>query len=189
MPTSTARAKLLDTAQRLFYEDGITTTGVDRIVAEAGVSKPTLYAHFGTKDALIDAVLRRRHERRPAELTRWLDEHTDNPRDRLLGVFDWLAGWQRSQGNRGCAFVNAATEVRGGPVLDTIRGHKGWWRGYLAGLAASAGVPDPDSFGADLLLLIDGVNGRLLVDGDPEVVTRAKRLATVLLDAALDGSR
>ena len=54
-------ARLLDTATELFYTEGIAATGVDKVVARAGVSKPTLYAHFGSKDELVAAVLERRH--------------------------------------------------------------------------------------------------------------------------------
>ena len=192
---SPARLRLLDAAQRLFYADGIAATGVDRIVAEAGVAKPTLYTHFGTKDALVDAVLRRRHERRGAELREYLDEHAHSPRERLLAVFDWLAEWQADEGRRGCAFLNAAAEVRDGTALETIRAHKSWWLGELSALAEAAGVPDPEQFGGDLLLLLDGANGRQLVHGEhTAAAARARRIAATLLDAtlldaALDGPR
>ena len=64
----TAREKLIDTAEGLFYADGISATGVDAVVREAGVSKPTLYAHFGSKQELVAAVLQARHARRAAAL-------------------------------------------------------------------------------------------------------------------------
>ena len=100
--TSSARDRLLETSARLFYEAGITATGVDTIAREAGVSKPTLYAHFGSKTELVAAVLTARHERRVADLAA-----VEGP----LGVFAYLAAFYAAEGARGCAFLNAAAEL------------------------------------------------------------------------------
>ncbi len=180
-----AHARLLDAATELFYSEGITATGVDRVVARSGVSKPTLYAHFGSKDALVTAVLERRHAERVATLDAWVHAHADSPRGWLLAVFDWLAEWHASEGTRGCAFVNAAAEVAdpANPAREVARRQKRWMREYLAGLAAEAGLPEPERLGADLMLLVDGANARVLVDGDLEAARDARRLAELLIDA------
>ncbi len=180
------RARLLDTATELFYTEGIAATGVDKVVARAGVSKPTLYAHFRSKEALVAAVLERRHGERVATLDAWVRAHADSPRERLLAVFDWLASWHASVGGeRGCAFVNAAAEVAGTghPAREVARRHKRWMRDYLAGLASEAGLPDPKRLGCDLMLLVDGANARVTVDGDLAAAADARRLAAVILDA------
>jgi AcrR family transcriptional regulator len=179
-------ARLLDTADELFYAEGITATGVDRVVARAGVSKPTLYAHFRSKDELVAAVLERRHGKRVATLDAWVQAHADSPRERLLAVFDWLATWHASEGGkRGCAFVNAAAEVAGPghPAREVARHHKRWMREYLAGLAAEAGFSDPLRLGSDLMLLVDGANARVTVDGDLAAAMDARRLAAMIIDA------
>ncbi len=177
--------RLLDAAAELFYSEGITATGVDRVVARSGVSKPTLYAHFGSKDELVAAVLERRHAERVAKLDAWVRAHADSPRGRLLAVFDWLAKWHASEGARGCAFVNAAAEVAdpANPAREVARREKRWMREYLAGLAAEAGLPEPACLGADLMLLVDGANARVLVDGDLNAAIDARRLAALLIDA------
>src|SRR5262245_2695423 len=59
-PTSEARQRILETADRLFYQEGVRAVGVDRIIAEAGVAKMSLYKHFPSKDDLILAVLKHR---------------------------------------------------------------------------------------------------------------------------------
>src|SRR6478735_4858575 len=111
MPASPAKEKLLDSASDLFYEDGIAATGVDDVVRAAGVSKPTLYAHFGSKAELVAAVLARRHAARAGEL----EALEGGP----LAVFGWLADFYARDGARGCAFVNAAAELaHGGPGRD-----------------------------------------------------------------------
>ena len=179
-------ARLLDTATELFYTEGIAATGVDKVVARAGVSKPTLYAHFRSKDELVAAVLERRHNERVATLDAWVRAHADRPRERLLAVFDWLATWHASGGGeRGCAFVNAAAEVSGPghPAREVARRHKRWMREYLAGLAAEAGFSDPNRLGSDLMLLVDGANARVTVDGDLAAASDARRLAAMIIDA------
>ena len=191
MPARTAaRDRLLDTAAELFYGRGITATGVDAVVAAAGVSKPTLYAHFRSKSELVTAVLERRHARRQTSLPAWVTARTDDPRQRLLAVFDWLADFYAAEGRRGCAFLNAAAEIPdpADPARDVVGRHKRWTRDYLAELAAEAGLDDPGRIGSQLLLLIDGASSRLVVESDPaagrEIAGLARQAATVLIDAA-----
>ncbi len=190
MPVRTAaRDRLLDTASDLFYDRGITATGVDAVVAAAGVSKPTLYAHFRSKSELVAAVLERRHSRRQASLQAWVTARTDDPRQRLLAVFDWLAEFWAGEGRRGCAFLNAAAEIPdpADPAREVIRRHKRWTRDYLARLGEQAGLRDPDRVGSQLLLLMDGASSRLVVETDPmvarEIAAVARQAAVVLLDA------
>src|SRR5712691_3015747 len=108
-----ARERLLAAADELFYEEGVHTVGIDRVIEHAGVAKATLYSAFGSKDELIRAYLTRRHqvwrERVAAKL-----ETYDASRDRLLGVFDWLSEASAHPGFHGCAFMNASAEDRPG---------------------------------------------------------------------------
>ncbi len=89
----------------LFYDRGINATGVDTVVAAAGVSKPTLYAHFRSKSELVVAVLERRHTRRTQSLQAWVTAQATDPRQGVLAVFDWLADFYPEEGRRGCAFL------------------------------------------------------------------------------------
>src|SRR3954464_3248597 len=110
------RDRLLAAADELFYAEGVHTVGIDRIIERAGVAKASLYSTFGSKDELVRAYLEGRHELRRARLVRGL-ERFDNPRDRLLGVFDVLAEVAAAPSFRGCAFYNASAEsTPGGPV-------------------------------------------------------------------------
>src|SRR5713101_9253741 len=84
-----ARERLLAAADELFYEEGVHTVGIDRVIEHAGVAKATLYSAFGSKDELIRAYLTRRHQVWQERIAEKLASY-DTPRDRLLGVFDWL---------------------------------------------------------------------------------------------------
>jgi AcrR family transcriptional regulator len=100
------REKLLRAAAEVFYRHG-TSAGVNELAERAGVSKVSLYRHFGSKEELIEAVLRRRSD----HVVAWLRDAADapsDPVDRVLAVFDALRGWYAEQGFRGCAIVNAA---------------------------------------------------------------------------------
>ena len=104
-----ARDRLLAAADELFYEGGIHTVGIDRVIERAGVAKATLYDIFGSKDALIRAYLEARHDARKARLSAWLERY-DHPRERLLGVFDAMVDLMKAEGFRGCAFTRAGSE-------------------------------------------------------------------------------
>jgi AcrR family transcriptional regulator len=155
-----SREQLLHTAGRLFYERGIAATGVDTIVRESGVSKPTLYAQFRSKEALVAEVLAARHATRQAELTAFVARVEAS--DRIAAVLDYLADFYARDGARGCAFLNAAAE---GAAPEAVREEKRWLRDFLIGVARDAGASDPERLGSQLLLLVDGISGRAVVDG------------------------
>src|SRR4051795_873751 len=104
-----ARDRLLAAADELFYAEGVHTVGIDRGIERAGVAKASLYSTFGNKEGLVKAYLEGRHERRRARLLEGLAQYED-PRDRLLGVFDVIADAIDRPTFRGCAFYNASAE-------------------------------------------------------------------------------
>ncbi|MEV7389074.1 MULTISPECIES: TetR/AcrR family transcriptional regulator [unclassified Streptomyces] len=181
-----AGERLLAAASELFYAQGIGAVGVDAVVARSGVSKPTLYAQFGSKDGLVAAVLDRRRWTRQQALTEFLDGLSSGPEEKLLAVFDWLALGHAKPGFRGCPFTNAAVELpdAGHPARAVILAYKTSLRTTLAGLAADAGLADPEELGSDLLLLIDGANARVVHSGDHTAMRRAGSAAARLIAAA-----
>src|ERR1700712_1525754 len=110
---TSARERLLTAADELFYEEGIHSVGIDRIIERAGVAKASLYNTFGSKDELVRGYLQSRHEARQARLTTKLARY-DDPRDRLLGVFDVMDELFAEPRFRGCAFLNASAEAPAG---------------------------------------------------------------------------
>ncbi|MEU8974509.1 TetR/AcrR family transcriptional regulator [Streptomyces monashensis] len=181
-----AGERLLAAASELFYAQGIGAVGVDAVVARSGVSKPTLYAQFGSKGGLIAAVLDRRRWTRQQALTDFLDGLSSGPEEKLLAVFDWLAQGHVKPGFRGCPFTNAAVELpdAGHPARAVILAYKTALRTTLAELAADAGLADPEELGSDLLLLIDGANARVVHSGDHTAMRRAGSAAARLIAAA-----
>ncbi|MGI5472631.1 TetR/AcrR family transcriptional regulator [Streptomyces sp. CA-132043] len=181
-----ARTRLLDAADRLFYERGVQAVGMDELRAAAGVSLKRLYQCFPAKRELVEAYLRRRDERWRAALAEYVAAHGATPADRVLAVFDWLEEWFAGPRFRGCAFVNAYGEL--GAVSDGVAGaahdHKYAVRGYTTGLAAALGAAEPDALGGQLALLIDGATTTAAINGDPSAARLARDTAAALLAAA-----
>jgi AcrR family transcriptional regulator len=183
-----ARDLLVTTAAEMIYRRGVSATGVDTITRESGVSKPTLYTHFRSKDELVTAALEWRHERRRSELTAFLVAVGGSGIDRALAIFDWVAEVNLASGLRGCAFLNAAVELveeSDEPALAVVRGHKAWWLGLFQALLAESGVPDRDEVAEELMLLLDGTFARMLVTRDVKPAKTARRLAAMAIRARL----
>lgn len=169
------KERILQTADKLFYLQGIRAIGVDTIAAEVGISKRTLYNHFPSKDALIAAYLERRFvSARPSDKP---------PAEQILATFDSLERRFAAKDFRGCPFVNAVAEL--GPADRAVKkiaiafkeSRRLWFRDRLNDL----GVADAEAVATQLVLLVDGSIAQDLVRDDPAMARAAKEAATVLL--------
>ncbi len=183
-PVGKAKERLLEAAGRRFYADGISATGIDAITAEAGVAKMSLYNNFSSKDELVVAYLDRRH----AEWLGLLEERTQRARnaiERVLAVFDAYldhAGLAYAHGFRGCGLLNGAAELPvGHPGRERVRAHKDEVRRIMIERCTGAGASDPEQLGEHLFLVVEGGVVTAGVDGNPERLQRARRLAQLLL--------
>ena len=183
-----ARERLLAAANELFYEEGVHTVGIDRVIERAGVAKGSLYNTFGSKDALVHAYLKGRHDTIADRITRALESY-DTPRERLLGVFESQGRSLADTGYRGCAFARASAESHPGDLVEQAYGeYRGWVRSLLTRLAGEAGAPDPAALASQLHLLYDGTGVSARMDHDPAASAAARAAAAALLDAALAGA-
>ncbi|MGE0725194.1 MAG: TetR/AcrR family transcriptional regulator, partial [Alphaproteobacteria bacterium] len=152
--------------------------GVEAVAAEAGISKRTLYNHFASKDALIEAYLARRSVPLPSP--------ADDPLAEILASFDRLEETFRRGDFRGCPFVNAVAEIgdrRHGAARLAVAfkaDREAWMRRRLTAL----GVADPDGLAVQIRLLVEGAIATMLVRGDPLVAGAAREAARTLLAAA-----
>ncbi|WP_052847951.1 TetR/AcrR family transcriptional regulator [Streptomyces avicenniae] len=181
------RAEILRAATALFYAHGLDGIGVAELCARAGISKETLYRHFGSKDGLVEAVLEARSDRTVHWLERAAEAAGDDPERQLAAVFDALEGWYGEPAFRGCAVVNAAIQHREGPALGIAVRHLVRYHDLLTGIAARAGAADPAAVGAQLLYLLEGatvVAGHQGGDGARGPTGQAKAAALTLLRAA-----
>jgi AcrR family transcriptional regulator len=179
-----ARERLLAAASQLFYDEGVHTVGIDRVIERAGVAKASLYNTFGSKDALVRAYLEGRHALQVERITGYLARYSD-PRERLLGVFEAQGQVFADPSFRGCAFVSASAESPGELVEQATAEYRGWVRTLLTELAREAGVAAPEPLGRQLHMVYDGASLAARMDHDPSVSVAARAAAETLLDAAL----
>ena len=174
----TMKQRILETADRLFYLQGIRAIGVDTIAAEAGISKRTLYNHFPSKDELISAYLERRFTRAPPS--------DQPPVEQILATFDRLERGFASKGFRGCPFVNAVAELgtEDRSVKKIAIAFKESRRLWFRDLLLLLDVADAEGLATQLQLLVDGSIAQDLVRDDPSMARAAKNAARVLLKNA-----
>jgi AcrR family transcriptional regulator len=178
------RSTILDRATALFYERGLDGIGVAELCAAVGVSKETLYRHFGSKDGLVRAVLETRSDR----VTRWLAAAVESagpdPADQLTAVFDALAQWYTEPTYRGCAILNAAAQRHADPAQTVAVRHLDRRLELLTGIAQRAGVTDATALGKQFLVLIAGATVIADHHNDPTAAQTAKTAAQALLSTA-----
>ena len=183
MVSHSGRERILDAAYELFSRSGVTTVGVDTLVAHAGVAKMTLYRNFGSKDELALAFLQQREER---WVYGWLrteiEARATNSRDRLLAIFDVFGEWFHREDFEGCAFVTIMLELddRTDPVRQACVAHLEVIRSIIRELAGEAGITDTDAFARQWHILMKG-SIVSAAEGDVDAGARARELGELLL--------
>ncbi|PTV60392.1 MULTISPECIES: TetR/AcrR family transcriptional regulator [Pseudomonas] len=181
-PMTDTREKILATAEKLIYENGIHATGMDLLVKTSGVARKSIYRYFANKDDVAAAALNARD-------IRWMTwfrsecEKAQTPEARILGIFDALKSWFESDGFRGCAFINTAGEVGDAddPVRQIAKLHKQKLLDYTLELTSALGVNDPTGLAKQLLLIIEGTITVAHVMGDHTALDSAREITKVLL--------
>ena len=181
-----SRELVLAAAGELFYARGFTAVGMDELRNASGISLKRLYRLFPSKDVIVEEVLVAWQRMWTAGVSAQV-ESAQAPRERLLAVYDFLAGWFASEGFRGCAFINSFGEVGGasGRIADIVRTHKKHFQNYLAQLADDAGAPA--SLAPQLAILAEGAITTAAIAASDEPARQARAAAEILIDVALQG--
>jgi AcrR family transcriptional regulator len=178
--TSEARQRILEAADRLFYQEGVRAVGIDRIIAEANVAKMTLYTHFPSKDDLILAVLKHREQGVLEFFRSAMERHCKKTKSPLRAFFAALKDFFDSPGFRGCPFQNAAVELADPthPGTEFVRGHKQRFSEFLRRLVEETVGKAAVKVAPALSILVEGAIVTAVIQGNPEA-------ADVARDAAL----
>jgi AcrR family transcriptional regulator len=183
-PSGEARERILRTAYELFRDHGVQAVGVDRIVAEAGVAKTTLYHHFSSKDQLAVAALELREQLWTRDwLAKEVERRGRTPVDRLLAIFDVFDEWFRGRDFEGCFFINTLLELRdrtspiGAASVTALANIRDLVRSY----AEVAGVRDPEAFAREWQVLMSGTCVGAMA-GDADSAVRARATAVLVLE-------
>lgn len=156
-PIAHARVRILGTANRLFYDEGVHSVGVDRIIAESGVTKATFYKYYRSKELLMVAYLELR-DNYTRELVHSVYRETNDPLERIRGLASAIAAEARKPDFRGCPFINATAQFNdpSHPVRQAITRHRQWYTDVIRQLFADAGHPRPADATDDYFLARDG---------------------------------
>ena len=182
----TARDRLLAAADRLFYRDGLRASGIDAVIAEAGVAKMTLYSHFKSKDELIAEYLRQRGARTREWLATTAARRAAQSGDWIAGLFAALKEWFASPDYRGCAFINAASELPdpAHPGRAAIAEHERLFAELVTDVLRKAKVRDAEAATESLVLIINGAIVSVACGGPPDVADAALSAARKVLGRA-----
>ena len=183
MKRAEKREHLIQVATELFNRCGYHASGIDRVIAEAGIAKTTLYRHFPSKEDLIVAVLKRIDAQYREDMRKGVDARTRDAKEKLLATFDVLEDWFRSKMFYGCPFMSAASEYN-------VRNSSVFQEAVLPlSLLRAAGLDDPGRIGEEINLLHEGATAVAQVSGDSQTASRAKAMAVRLIDATLEFCR
>lgn len=181
---SDARQRIVETAERLFYAEGVRAVGIDRIIAEAGVAKMSLYNHFASKDALILATLEYREQKFDALFEKWMTKHAKTGLNRLEAFFAALKDWFKSSGFRGCMFINACAELADADHEGSkfSAGHKERFHQMLKRtIAETAGEQVAEEISPAIALLVEGAITTAVMQQSPKPADVAKAAALALV--------
>jgi AcrR family transcriptional regulator len=151
--TLSARDRILATALRLFYRDGIRATGIDKIIAESGVAKMSFYRHFPSKADLVRAFLAARHDYWMGWFTAAVERRF--AAEGLAAIAGAMSEWFAETDFRGCAFINTVAES--GAEFPAAVEHKRALEAYIRGLAERLSLPSPAIIAAKAMILIEGM--------------------------------
>jgi AcrR family transcriptional regulator len=181
-----AADRIRKTARELFYREGIRAVGVDEIVARAGVTKPSLYRSFTSKDELAAAYLRDYDGEFWARFNHSAEKHPNDPKAQILDYIRGLGERAQRDDYRGCGLSNAALEYpdREHPARKVSEDHKQRLRMRLTEMAKGMRARKPEVLADGLLLLIEGVfvTGQLFGEGGPAM--HAAEIAETMIEAS-----
>ncbi len=180
---SKARQRIVETAERLFYAEGVRSVGIDRIIAEAEVAKMTLYNHFSSKDDLILAVLQFREVKFGGMFEKWMERHVKKGTDRFEAFFAALKDWFDSPGFRGCAFINAVVELADArhAASQFSAEHKERFHEMLKEIITETGGKKAASAAPAIALMVEGAIVTAVMEQTSDPADVAKDAALVLV--------
>ncbi len=178
------RQQIIDAAYTLFYQSGFMRTGVDTIANAAGITKRTLYQHFGSKDELIEAVLEHQHQMALERIRQWADCITGKPYQMVMTLFEKLAQWAGETGWQGSGFTRAAVEfadLPGHPARKAARRQKEAVEMYLAEKFAAQDLDDAEQLVREVMLLVEGCQTLHLIHDNLDYIDAARHAALILV--------
>lgn len=179
------RDELVSKALNVFYANGFHATGMDKLVAETGISKTSMYKHFRTKDDIILATLALRDDNFRNWLYKKVETLADTPKGQLLAIFDALEEWFALPEFCGCMFIKASAEFqdRAHPIHRQSSAHKRLLTEHFTITAKAAGLSEPENLTRQLMILKEGAIIMAVMGHSKNPAMDAKAAAQALINA------
>ena len=173
----------MEAAGELFYREGLHAITTDRVADRAGLTKPTIYNLFGSKDALVLETLRRRGEQIRTSIEQRAARY-DDPHRKLVEVLQVHAEMLTSEGFHGCPLIIAAVQAPDSTeARELAHAHKTWLRGLLAQCARRARLKSPEALASSLVLVLEGAAAMATVQPADLVAKHARAASRALIAA------
>ncbi|MDH2400206.1 TetR/AcrR family transcriptional regulator [Bradyrhizobium sp. SSUT18] len=168
------RQKILEAAIRLFELEGIQAVGIERNIAESGVTRMTMYNQFGSKESLIVEALQECARRSMHSLKAFVDK-SRSPRGKVRAIFLWHDQWFRRANFEGCVFNNVAGEIHDGnsAVRRAVLRYKRDMERYVASVLADQGITSSKRLATRIMLLVEGATAMAYVCGKRDAAIKA----------------
>ena len=178
---SNARKRIVETAEKLFYSEGIRAVGIDRVIAEAWVAKMTLYNHFPSKDDLVVEVLKYREEQFNLYLRQRMLEHQSQGLNSLKAFFAALKDWFQCSDYRGCAFLNALAELADSnpTATDFCSDHKRRFKEQLTEIIIESAGTQAAAVAPAICILVEGAIVTAVSEGNADAAGIAEQAAEI----------
>ena len=187
MKESAVRNRILGVASRLFYDQGYNSTGINQIIAEADIARASLYHHFPSKTDLLKAYIQEADDQWFIGLEAFLEPIHD-PREKLLGIFDYRMGRQQASNFGGCQFVKVSAEIprEEMELFEMVSHQKQRIQVYIKGLLLQLEPNQEHQLSTDMLadtlfLLMEGATVTASIYKDPQALKNAKGIAEKLI--------
>ncbi len=182
--SASKRQKIIETAYELFKDRGFHATGIDRIIADAGVAKMTMYRNFPNKDGLIVEVLGYRARRFEERLDQLADARGSSD-EKVAKIIDWHERWFRSNDFHGCVFAHALAEFGdpGHPVFEAVHEQKAAFRVRLQRILADS-LPLDENTATALFMLIEGATLLAQLGHEDDAVNTLREVVPRIITAA-----
>ena len=180
----TTHDKILDAANRLFYDEGIRAVSVDAISEKAGITKKTLYYHFKSKDDLIAAYLESRDQPNLLLFKRWFDEAEGSLADKINAIFQNLSQSAKHPKWKGCGFLRTAAELAnmpGHPAIKVGASHKSKFEAWLQDILQEEKIKNASLVARQITIIMDGSFSAMLIHKNPEYIEAAGKAAQTLI--------
>ncbi len=181
-----AASRILNAAEELFYNEGIQTVGIDRIVKESNVALNTMYKHFPSKDKLIECYLKDRDINWMRWLERYISKESE-PREKILAIFDALNDWFNDENFRGCAFINASGELGATKpfIIEISKAHKEKVCNEIIKILSNTDRKQIEKIAKQIMILIEGAIVQAYINEDKDAAIYAKEMAGVIIDSTV----